>query len=276
MNLLLIASKIWRYKLVTLPILVTVLLAAVYTAAIKAPVYQTSSSYILVPPPAPPTPDEIARDPKLGRGSDNPYTRFSDQSLVVQVLSTRLSSDDTRRALAAQGADVRYTAAPDVALGMTAPIVQITGLGSSPAAAIKTADVVGAALTHELARMQEVHGVAPRYRIETQQVVAAREASLKASGQLRALVAVLVMGAIVLFFVVSILDALAALRQSRRPKAGDGDDAPAERTGPNGAPHEDRSPTEAWQIPRDPDTGRYTRPVSPLRDRDPAPEPWPQ
>jgi hypothetical protein len=124
--------------------------------------------------------------------------------------------------------------------------------------------------------MQQVHGVAPRYRIETQQVVAAREASLKASGQLRALVAVLVMGAIVLFFVVSILDALAALRQSRRPKAGDGDDAPAERTGPKSAPHEDRSPTEVWQMPRDPDTGRYSRPVSPLRDRDPAPEPWPQ
>ena len=56
--------------------------------------YEASSSYILINPPAPPTAEEIARDPALGQiNSDNPYTRFSDQSVIVEVLA---SSHDQR------------------------------------------------------------------------------------------------------------------------------------------------------------------------------------
>ena len=47
-----------------------------------------SATVNIADPPAPPTESDIARDPSLGGlGSDNPYTRYSDQSVVVQVLA---------------------------------------------------------------------------------------------------------------------------------------------------------------------------------------------
>jgi hypothetical protein len=213
MTLLLILRKIWRYKFATLPILALVMAAAFFEIAVKPDMYQASSTYILVTPPAPPTPDEIAKDPKLGKGADNPYTRYSDQSIVVQVLASRLNGDDARAALERKGADRNYTVQPSSEFGFSAPIVSITGTGTSPVAAIQTADIVGAALTKELEDMQKVHGVAPRYQITTQEIVGAHDARLKASGKLRAAVAVIALGTVMLFIVVSLLDGLSAFRR---------------------------------------------------------------
>jgi capsular polysaccharide biosynthesis protein len=216
MNLLLILQKVWRYKFATLPILVFVLVGAFYVIAIKTPVYEAGSTYILVNPPAPPTESDIARDPSLGRlGSDNPYTRYSDQSVVVQVLAGRLSSEEARAALERRGADPKYTVAPSPEFGYSAPILQISGTGSSEAAAVRTANLVGEAVTKELDQMQAAQRVSPRYRIVTQQVVAPHNAKLKASGKLRALVAVFALGLVLLFIVVSVAEALGALRKER-------------------------------------------------------------
>ena len=74
--------------------------------AVKEPVYEASSSYILINPPAPPTPEDIARDPSLGRiNSDNPYTRFADQSVMIEVLASTMASESAQRALLEAGAD---------------------------------------------------------------------------------------------------------------------------------------------------------------------------
>jgi capsular polysaccharide biosynthesis protein len=215
MNLLLIARKIWRYKLVTLPVIGLVVAGAYYVLAVKDPVYEATSTYILVNPPPPPTEDEVAQDPKLGIGSDNPYTRYSDQSVVVQVLTSRLSSDVARRELEQRGADPDYEVAPSSEFGFTAPLVQITGTGPTPAAAVRTARLIGRAVTRELAGMQQARGVAEKYRIDAQQVVVPRDAKLKASGQLRSLVAVFALGLVLMFIVVSVADALSTLRAER-------------------------------------------------------------
>jgi len=213
MSLLLILSKIWRYKLVTIPIFASVLLGAFYVVAVTAPTYEASATYILVNPPPPPTDAQIARDPSLGRvKDDNPYTRFSDQAVLVQVLASRLTSDQTRRVLIARGADANYIAAPSAEFGFSAPILQITGTGTTAAAAVTTTNVVGAALTQELDQMQAVRGVTKGYRITAEAVVAAHDAKLKPSGKLRSLVAVLVLGTILMFMAISVLDALSTLR----------------------------------------------------------------
>jgi hypothetical protein len=223
LSLLLIVRKVWKYKLLTLPIFVLVFAGAFYVVAVKAPTYEAGATYIFVNPPPPPTEEQIARHPELARvKADNPYTRFSDQSVLVEVLASRLNSEEGRRALAAQGADPNYTAAPSAEFGFSAPIIQITGTGMSAAAAVKTAKIVGLALTDELDRMQEVRGVDKEYRIKTEAVVVPRDARLKASGKLRALVAVFALGAVLLFIVISVMDALSILRaQWARPPIGD-------------------------------------------------------
>ena len=106
MDLLLIVRKIWRYRLITLPVVALTLFGVFYVVAVKAPEYKVSSSYVLINPPSPPTADDIARNPKLGRiNPNNPYTRFSDQSVIVSLLSSSLSNESARRELASAGAD---------------------------------------------------------------------------------------------------------------------------------------------------------------------------
>jgi hypothetical protein len=213
MSLLLIARKLWQYKFVTCSIVGFVLFGAYYVVAVTPPTYEASATYILVNPPPPPTEAEIARDPSLGRVSDdNPYARFSDQTILVQVLSSRLDSEDTRLRLAQQGADPNYTAAPSAEFGFSAPILQITGTGTSAAAAIKTANLVGQFTTRELDAMQRARGVNKEYRIKTEAVVTAQDAKLRPSGKLRSLVGVFLLGGVMLFIAVSVLDAVSALR----------------------------------------------------------------
>ena len=97
MDLLNISRKIWRHRLATLPVIALTLLGTIYIVALKAPEYKVSSSYVLINPPPPPTADEIARDPKLAQiNPNNPYTRFSDQSVIVSLLSSSLSNDSAR------------------------------------------------------------------------------------------------------------------------------------------------------------------------------------
>ena len=225
MDLLSIARKIWRYKLLTLPVVLLTLCGAVYVVAIKQPVYEASSSYILINPPSPPTAEQIDRNPELGRiRSDNPYTRFGDQSVVANVLARTVSKDQARRALVRAGADERYVVEPSAEFGLTAPIVQITGVGASADAAMGTARIVSKAVRQELDRMQRAHGVDARYWITTQALESPYRAELQASGLLRSLVAVFALGVILLFVVVSVVEAFSTRRVARRPLAGAGAD----------------------------------------------------
>jgi hypothetical protein len=154
-DLLAIAQKIWHYKFVTLPVVALTLLGAVYVITVKKPVYDASSSYVLLNPPAPPTAEEVAANPALGRiNSDNPYTRFADQAVVVRILASKMNSQSARRELVNAGADRRYEVAPIAEFGYSSPILQVTSRGRTPAAAIRTAKLVGREATAELDRMQ--------------------------------------------------------------------------------------------------------------------------
>jgi capsular polysaccharide biosynthesis protein len=233
MDLLLIARKVWRYKLITLPVVLFTLLGVAYVVAVKEPTYEASSSYILVNPPAPPTAEDIARDPALGRvNADNPYTRFTDQTVVVQLLSSALSSESAQRALIEAGAEGLYAVAPTSEFGYSTPILQVTAEGPTPQVAVGTAKLVGQAVSRELDRVQRAEGVDPRYRIKTYQVDAADGAQLRASDQLRTLIGVLALGAVLLFVVVSVADALTTLRMERVGRPETSQPAPDEEPWP--------------------------------------------
>jgi hypothetical protein len=216
MNLLSIARKLWRYKLLTVPVVLLTFCGAVYVVAFKEPVYEASSSYILINPPAPPTPEDVARDPSLGRiNADNPYTRFSDQSVIVEVLASSMANESAQRALLNAGADPRYMVERASQFGYSSPILKITAQGSSPEVAIRSAKLVGNEVTRHLEEMQQAEGVDSMYRIKANKVEAPEGAQLKASGQLRSLLGVLGLGAVLLFLVVSVGDALTTFRMER-------------------------------------------------------------
>jgi hypothetical protein len=220
MDLLMIVRKIWRYRLVTLPVIVLTFFGGAYVIVGKESTYEASASYVLINPPVV-TSEQIRSQPD----TDNPYTRFADQNTVTQVLVARVSSESARDALVEAGADDRYTAEPGEQFGYSTPIVNITGVGSSPEAAIHTTEVVGNAVKKELGRMQRARGVDPRYWIKAQLVNAPGDAKLKASGLLRTVIAVFAVGAVLLFLVVSVGDAVTTLRAERMKPAA-GEDAP--------------------------------------------------
>jgi hypothetical protein len=215
-DLLAIARKLWRYKLVTLPIVFLTFCGAVYVVAIKSPVYETTSSYIMINPPPAPTDVEIARDPSLGRiKADNPFARFGDGSVVVDVLASSIANKGQAETLLREGVDPRYKVESGSALGFSSPILKITAQGASPAIAVRSAKLVGGAVIKQLNLMQKAEGIDSRYWIKAQQVETPDDAQLRPSGQLRMLVGVLALGTILLFIAVSVADAVASLRSER-------------------------------------------------------------
>lgn len=216
MDLLSMARTIWRLKLVTLPVIILTVACCAYVVAGKKPVYEAQSSFILINPPAPPTADEIARDPSLGKiKTDNPYTRSGDLSIVVAVLVRTVDGAPSRDALVRQGVDPRYKVAPDAQFGLSSAIVQVTGVGSSADGAVRSANMVGAAVIEQLDQIQKIQGTHWRYRIRPLQVDVPNQAQLRLSGQLRMLVGVIAVGMIVLFMVISVADALDTRRREQ-------------------------------------------------------------
>jgi hypothetical protein len=191
MDLRLIARKIWRHKLITVPVILLMLAGAAYVIAVKQALYEASSTYLMISPPAAPTVEEIARNPELGKvKADNPYARFADQSVVINVLKRTMSSESVRKMLLKAGADPRYTLSA-IEFGASVPIIQVKALASTPEAAMRSAKVVGHAVVDELDRMQKAHDVDRAYRIKAIQVQAPDGARRKASNPLRMLVGVL-------------------------------------------------------------------------------------
>ena len=223
MDLVILATKVWRSRLFTVPVIALTLLGSIYAVFLKPPRYEASGSYLLISPPGPPDAEQIKLDPELAHvRTDNPYTRFSDQSVVIEVLSRTLSSPSTRDALERKGADPGYTVAAAIRFGVSTPIVQVVGTGATPAAATTTARIVSKAVTAELDRMQALQHVDSRYRITTLELEAPTHPLLQPTGQMRMLIGILLGGTIVLFIIVSVADAVQAIAAERRAvRAGD-------------------------------------------------------
>jgi hypothetical protein len=217
MDLVAIAQSIWRHKLATIPVILLTCLGVVYVGVLKPATYQADASYILLAPPAPPTSDQIAKQPALGHiDTSNAYLRFGDLSIVVDLLSQSLSTDAARQQLVSQGADPRFTVAPSVSYGTSAPIIQITGVGSSALAAIRSAQLVSRAASKTLYQLQRAQGTNPAYMIKTLVVSRPDRAQLQVSNKLRSVIAVLALGAILLFIVVSTMSGLMERWASRK------------------------------------------------------------
>jgi hypothetical protein len=192
MDLPLIARKIWRHKLITIAVVLVTLAGAGYVITVKQSLYEASSTYSMISPPAASTAEQVARHPELAKvKADNPYTQFADHSVVIDVLKRTMSTESARGMLARAGADPRYTLKSATEFGASVPLIQVKALASTPEGAMRSAELVGHAVVGELDRMQKANGVDHAYRITAVQVEVPDGARRKASGPLRILVGVL-------------------------------------------------------------------------------------
>lgn len=216
MDLLSIIQTLWRYKMITIPVLILTMLGAVYVVKIKPPVYQADASILLTNPPGQATPSQIAQNPELKTTSPyNTYVDYGSLDVVANTIMDIVRSAAQQAPLMADGAGSKYQLALSTDYG-NPPIIQITGVGASPQAAITSASAVIKGLKSALYQLQVSKGVNPFYMITAVDIVKPTDAGKSSSGNLRSLVGVLAGGIILLFAAISVMDAV----ERRRRVAG--------------------------------------------------------
>ena len=271
MDLLSIVQAVWRRKAATIPVTPLTLLGAFYIVKVKPPVYQASSSLLVLAAPGPPTASQIAADPRLKRiNPNNPYVSYGNLTVVADSVVELVTSNADQAALIRAGANPKYELTLSTAVG-NPPIIEVTGIGSTAQQAIVTASVVTRAAPD--AALQPAKGTGCQqelYMIKSVVLARPSTAQLSSSGKLRSLIAVLAVGAILLFVVISITDALArggridgpvtpgCTRAEERPR---GLSACCRPQSPSG-PRDTRPPGAGVRRHPDPRPPQPTRPVS--------------
>ena len=218
MDLLAIVRTMWRFKIPALVVIFATLAGCVAVLRLVPPVYEASSSYLLLEPKSPPTEAELEKNPALKRKHyDNPYRRFSDSSVISNVVARRVNEDSTKEKLIKAGADDRYEVTPSNRFGFTSPIIDITAQGDSPGAALTTVKLVGGAVGRELRKVQAAEKVDTEYMFTAVAVETPETARQRSSGKLRALLGVLGLGGVALMVLVSSLQAWDRRRTPRAP-----------------------------------------------------------
>jgi hypothetical protein len=216
MDLLSIFRTFKRHWLVAMPVILLTVACAAYVLVLRPTDYEATASVALLASPG--APRDEAGDPiaqtAAGR-TESPLSRYGDQGVVVNIVAKAISTDSYREKLQAQGADTRY----EIGQGTSSPIADITAIASTPEGAVTTAQLVAAAFVDELQQIQLGYGVDPDYMISTLPVEVAEDATAKFSSSIRLAVAVVGLGVIATFFVVSIAEARRQVKEERRLKA---------------------------------------------------------
>jgi len=261
MSLVRLMARHWR---VTGPAAAATLLLVVAAFVLSSPTYAASASVALYSPPeAPDAAETPGADPSAGQ---NPFTRYGDVSVVADIVTRRMDSDAERAALEAQGVTGYEVVANRLQRG---PLVEVTGTGPNPAAAISSAEAVVAEFDSVLSEMQEAEGADPDYYITSGPIEPPETAVAQVGSTLRTAIAALVVGGL---GTVGLAVAAEAFSR-RRAMAGSAADAPGTTrdvaTNPAGEPDDDHPhpPFDAGNPTIPPVRDTADRPRSPVLPR---------
>ncbi|MBT2537818.1 Wzz/FepE/Etk N-terminal domain-containing protein [Arthrobacter sp. ISL-69] len=230
-----VIKTLWRHKWVAMPVVVLTIAACVYVMFFAGRSYQASMTYALITPKVP-TAMELETSPQLAKvNGDNPYLRSPDNTLLSQVLITKLGAQETAEALQEQGLGAEYTVAQASTFG-SGMLLEISASGASPQQAVDTAVALGKRLTTTLHDVQKINGADESYLYSALAVDGPGQAEEMFSSRLRTLIIVAVGGVVLVFGAVSIARSLELARAGRRAK-----EKPARHAG--------NPETEARQLP---------------------------
>jgi hypothetical protein len=196
MDLLSIVRAIWHHKIVAIPVILLTVLGALYVLVVKPSVYVASSDLLLVNPPPAPTQAQITADPSQGKiNTDNPYVDLGDLWTADALISLVTSGSPPAQITLSSAAD-------------DPPIISITSSASGPQAAETAAATVTSLVKADLYQMQNRQHVNDEYMIKTVQLVRPGQGKPSNGGKLRSLIAVLGIGALLLFIAISAAQAV--------------------------------------------------------------------
>ncbi|GAA2723938.1 chain-length determining protein [Cellulomonas aerilata] len=220
---------LWRQRWYVAPAVLVALVAAAYVFQLAPRSYQSTGTYALVNPNVPSS-QELEADPDLAAlNGDNPYLRSADTNLVTDALMARLGTESTLRHLEAAGVGTEFAVGPGV--GGNGFVVDVTGVGPTPAESIATTAAVGTVLEDELRELQTVHGADDRFLFTPLVLAEPESATEQFSSRLRATIVVLLGGGVLVFGAASLGRYRETSRSGRpRPDRSDRSDRP--ETGP--------------------------------------------
>lgn len=209
LSILRLLVRRWR---VTAPAaLLTVILIGVAFLS-SSPTYEATASIALLPPPEAPdvnSPSASALPPGVGQ---NPFARYGDLSVVADILARVMDSDSRQAEFESQGVTGYEVVVNRLQRG---PVVDVTGQGPNPEAAIQSTEVVVKEVTAVLAELQQDEDADPAYFIKSAVLEPPSTATAMYGSTLRTAIAALAVGALVTLGLAVLAEAVARKREAR-------------------------------------------------------------
>jgi capsular polysaccharide biosynthesis protein len=207
---------LWRHKHVVVPVAVLALIGMVGTYVSAGATYRASSSVVLLNPPA--LPEITATNPTIPQQYQNPYARFQDLSVIVDILVKVMGNEQIGTTMKAQGLDGTFEIAANRDF-YRGPIIDVSAEGTTTEQAIKNANIVVAEMKSQLTELQKVQGTDPSYYIQMNIIQSPSKATRVLSGTLRLLILVGALGVIATVAAGLIADARSRARRRRLEEA---------------------------------------------------------
>jgi hypothetical protein len=211
MNIFSIVSSIRRHKWAAIPVIVLTVIAMAYVSVGK-PVSYSAKAYMLLEN-APLVTQTVNKDggPPVGY---NPVASLENLTQVGDVVAQMVTTPAEEAKIEKKGAGAGYLVVPDNSLE-TPPILDITGVGSSPQQAIRSTQLIYSEIQLQLYQLQVSQNVNKPYLIQSVEYVKPTTAA-KSATKLQPAIAVLVAGLIVLLVAVSASQSIQQRRMLKR------------------------------------------------------------
>jgi hypothetical protein len=186
MSLLRLMARHWR---VTVPAAVLTVMLVVAAFMLKSPSYTAGASVVLFSPPAVPSAED---NPDVAPATgDNPFIRYGDLAVVADIVARKMNGDDVKAELKAEGVTGYTVVANRLTRG---PVIDVTGFGPDPAAAIGSAKATVTKFDSVLKELQQAEGADPAYLITSAPVEPPDTAHAQVGSTLRTAIALLAVG----------------------------------------------------------------------------------
>ena len=170
------------------------------TLLVVSPTYQAKRSLLLISPPA--------------SAGDNPYLDMTGLTGLADVLATNVTSSTTAQSLAGVADHGSFMVTRDQTT--SAPVLLIVGNGRTATGALNTAKAAANLITPALNVLQKSAAVPTRARVSVSTVAYDRTASVVVKTQLRAVLAVIILGLALTVIATAFFDRALLRRQARR------------------------------------------------------------
>jgi capsular polysaccharide biosynthesis protein len=228
-----VIRAMFRYKSFLAPVLLLTVLAAIYVFQFGPRYYEAGTSFAVVNPRVP-TDRDLLLDPSLAKlNGDNPFLRSSDQSLISEVVISRLASSEVSDVLKADGLSTDYTVTKGI--NGNGFVISITARGDSEEQALKTASALGDELQQNLRAVQKVNNADDRFLFTGLAITPLSKATEQFSSRLRSVIMVVFGGTVLMFGAVSMARSMEAATLKRHRRLVQKDRAGQEVPGVDGA-----------------------------------------